>query len=40
MDWEDYVLLSTATPKHLKENYTAQDLNNIYEKLESISENT
>jgi hypothetical protein len=37
-DWDDYVVLSTATSKEFKENYTVQDLNNIFEKLESVGE--
>lgn len=38
LDFDDYVLLSTATSKQLKENYTESDLQFIFEELETIGE--
>lgn len=37
-EWDDYMLLSSATPNELKGNYTEEDLQNIFEELETIGE--
>lgn len=36
IEWDDYILLSTATEEQLRGNYTTQDLLNIFEKLENV----
>lgn len=38
LDWDDYALISTATPKQLRGNYTQEDLENIWEELETLGE--
>lgn len=38
MDWDEYILLSTATREQLKRNYTEEDLQFIFEELETLGE--
>lgn len=37
-EWDGYILISTATQKELEDNYTTEDLEKIWEELETLGE--